>query len=399
MRGDVGGVAARRGRQRDVVGRRRRRTSTGKAARQSLASCTRRSSASTAGGVGPRDRVLHLQETDPAAADEHAVRVVGPGAGAERPGRHAGQRRHQRRHPPSGGDDAGERAVGEDLVVPHRPPARQRREPLVQRHPGVALQQRHVGVREPVELDVVGARSCSSSKPSMRRGERARPLDGAQRERRHRLQRHGGDHAERAEADPGGGEDLGVPGRRRSRAPSPAASPAPARAPAWPGRRTRAPVPWVPVASAPATVCRSMSPRLVSDQPAADELGVQPVQRHPGADRDQPVVGDLDQIRRARSQTSWMSSGRPIAGERVAAADRPHPPPGGRRPRSGPRRPRRPSRDARPRCRRARCRPSCASACGSPAAPEPPSRSLPRRSAHGSSACAGDVRRSTARSG
>ena len=141
----------------------------------------------------------------------------------------------------------------------------------------------------------------------------------------------------------------------------------------------RAPVPWVPVASAPATVCRSMSPRLVSDQPRPHELGVQPVQRNARADGDQPVVADLDRPA-SPPQVSWTSSGRPMPVNEW-------PLPIGRTRRPAARRLGQDGGDLVGRAglhdlgrRRARCRPSCASATRFRGSGASGSRSLLRRS-------------------
>ena len=80
---------------------------------------------------------------------------------------------------------------------------------VVQGQPGVALGQAAPGVREPVELDVVGRRGglVEGREHLVQVGT---PLLGPQRERRLRLERHRVDHAQRPEPDPGVGEDVRV---------------------------------------------------------------------------------------------------------------------------------------------------------------------------------------------
>ena len=236
---------------------------------------------STAGSVGARDGVLHLQEAHPAAADEDAVRsgrsrCAAPSAVADMRasgGTSAGTRAAGRRRPR-------ERAVGEELVV--HPPARQRGSgaPSLERHAVVALEQasrRCAGTsrtrrgRSGHEL----VEAARAARPGARGPSTARSANAGTACRVTAVT-----HPERAEPDPGGGEHVGVLGRRavRDRAVGVHELAAPRTWAASPP--SSAPVPCVPVEMAPATVCASMSPRLGSAQPRAAQRGVELVQRH-----------------------------------------------------------------------------------------------------------------------
>jgi hypothetical protein len=74
--------------------------------------------------------------------------------------------------------------------------------------PVVPLDQGLAAVGEPVELEVVVGRG-QLVELLENLVHRLRALVGQQRERRHAAQRHGADHAERAQADPCGREQLG----------------------------------------------------------------------------------------------------------------------------------------------------------------------------------------------
>ena len=100
-------------------------------------------------------------------------------------------------------------AVGEELVVD---PARHAAEGLarrVARQARVGLGERRVGVREPVELEVVVL--AHAVDPLVEHeAERLLALDRVQHEPRHELQRHLDEHAERAEADAHRRQQLGA---------------------------------------------------------------------------------------------------------------------------------------------------------------------------------------------
>ena len=105
--------------------------------------------------------------------------------------------------------------------------------------------------------------------------ERQRLVDGVEPEGGHAAQRDGRHHAERAEPDARGQQlvaavERALASRRRARAPSPRR-----RVERLP---SRTPVPCVPVASAPASDCTSMSPRFGSARPCAVQLAHEPVQ-------------------------------------------------------------------------------------------------------------------------
>ena len=194
-----------------------------------------------------------------------SVNSRAPSAHADDPG----ERRHQPRHPAARRPtDRAEHGVGEQLVVPPaRATAGQRVEPVGEpaSRPVVAL-----GAAPRRCAGTSGrrrgrCRRCRPSKPLEHLVEARRGPSGAcSGERRLRLQRHGVEHAERAEADPGEAKHVGVLGlagtQRRAVGEHQLAGPT-----TWvaspPNRR---PVPWVPVEIAPAMVCSSMSPRLVS---------------------------------------------------------------------------------------------------------------------------------------
>src|SRR5829696_4629214 len=73
----------------------------------------------------------------------------------------------------------------------------------------------------------------------------------------------------------------------------------------------RAPVPWVPVEKAPATVCRSMSPRFVSDQPRRTSSAFSRCSGTPGPTVIRPS-SLTSPIPASAPHASWMSSGRPM---------------------------------------------------------------------------------------
>ena len=161
------------------------------------------------------------------------------------------------------------------------------------------------------------------------RRSRARPLLGAQGEGRHRLQRHGVEDAERAEARCGPAEKTSgcSPAEQRSTSPSAVTSCRPRTWVARPPKRRAGAVGaggQRPGDGLPVDVAE------VGQRPAAGgQLGVQPVQRHPGLDGDQPGRVDVEQ-RGVPVEREGDVVGPADGGERVAAAQRPHPPSGGR---------------------------------------------------------------------
>ena len=132
-----------------------------------------------------------------------------------------------------------------------------------------------------------------------------------------------------ARADPADRRPAGHPARAgragcccsRNRTGRSGTGPPSTRAPRWSARRCAAAAPG-------GSRCRPPSPPCTPRRPAAlRELGVQPVQRRSRAGGDQAVAGDrLDPAEPVADQLHVL---RPAdAGERMAAADRPHPPPG-----------------------------------------------------------------------
>ena len=85
---------------------------------------------------------------------------------------------------------------------------------VVGRHPVVGLGQGPLGVRHPVELEVVVVRDALVQ-AGQNVVERCRPLVGVQDERVHAAQGDLGDHADRADADQGGREDVGLVSREQ----------------------------------------------------------------------------------------------------------------------------------------------------------------------------------------
>ena len=85
-----------------------------------------------------------------------------------------------------------------------------------------------------------------------------------------------------------------------------------------------APVPCVPVARAPAIVCRSMSPRLVSDQPRRTSSPLSRCSGTPAATVTSPSSAHLDRPGEAGAGQLDVL-GAADAGEGVPAADRSHP--------------------------------------------------------------------------
>ena len=184
------------------------RTSTG-----NVTACPCRSNDAPQPGERVRQRrpghgVLHLQEPHPARAGEHAVGAVDVLGVRELARGEAVESRHQARRRGAEPADEGERAVADQLVahpLGHPPP----RGP-VGVGAVVALGGGDVGVREPVELDVVVV-AVEQVEGSF---QGPRGLDRVQAERGHGLEGHADENPERAEADPRGREDVGVLARR-----------------------------------------------------------------------------------------------------------------------------------------------------------------------------------------
>ena len=115
-------------------------------------------------------------------------------------------------------------------------------------------------------------RDGEPSKSAITSASGQRALAGVQHERRLALQLDGGEHAEGAEPDPGGGEDLRVlVGRAVSTAPSAVTDLQPAHLGGQPAER--APVPWVPVEIAPGDGLDVDVAEVGHRQPAAHSSG------------------------------------------------------------------------------------------------------------------------------
>ena len=225
------------------------------------------------GRARPRQRVLHLLEAHEPRAGEHveglrhALALATPRGPPAR--LMAGIARGARRA------DAVEQpervVVHRDVLQPlePRPPRRRRRVGAV-----VGARQRERRVREREQLEVVVAVDVLVERVEHVL-ERQRPVDGVEAEGGHAAQGDRRDDPERAKPDARGAQlvaavDGAAPSRRRARAPSPRRREA--RLP------SRAPVPCVPVASAPASDCASMSPRFGSARPWRVQLAHEPVQ-------------------------------------------------------------------------------------------------------------------------
>ena len=153
------------------------------------------------------DGVLHLDEAHPARRDEDVVRRRRePSRGQHRRCAPVEVRHHRRTRLAQATDEA-EGRIGHRLVLDPSAPFAQRPHLLAVAQPVVALHQRAVGVREPVELEVlvVGGELVE---PLHHLVYRHRPLVGHQRERLLALQRHRRHDAERADPDAGRCEQL-----------------------------------------------------------------------------------------------------------------------------------------------------------------------------------------------
>ena len=229
----------------------------------------------------------------------------------------------------------------------------------------VALGQGPVGVREPVELEVVVGLGDVVR--------RARARRRAARAARPACSRKAGTTAtvtsvtmpSAPSPSRAACEELGLAASASTRRPSRrrARGAAPGSRPARPCRRS--PVPWVPVAIAPASLCRSMSPRLGRAQPKAASSALSTCSGVPARTVASPRVASIEVTPSAR-EPQLHAVGDGDAGERVAGADRLDPQAAGAARGRPPRRP-------RPRCAasptrassRTRCRPSWTSRrCG-----------------------------------
>ena len=347
--------------------RRRRAPRPGTPSRQSLASCTRRSSAqhgrrASARGIAYSISRKRTRRRLTKTRCEWSVQVRAPSALADiraSGGTRAGTRRPAATTPA--------KAALARISSSHT--ARQRgsgREPLLQRDAGVALQQRHVGVREPVELDVVGRRhqlveAARAPRSSVPGPSTARSANAGSACRVTAVTTPSAPSPTRAAANSSGCRSASQVEHRAGRRHQLEAADL-RRQPAEPRARCRA----CRSRARRRCVCRSMSPRLVSDQPRRDELGVEPVQRR---SRRRTVTRPSSLTRPdpgEPAQASWTSSGRPMPVKEcplpIGRTRRPGRRGGGERRR----RPRRPSAGLHDRRRRrAGCRPSCATARGS----------------------------------
>ncbi len=208
--GDVRAVAAARGGQPEVVGGREAHLD-GEADLPARALHQRLELAQDGRDLLARHRVLHLGEPHRARAGEHLVREVGVRPLGPRAGRDGGDRRDGLREPPADPAGALPDRVGEELVVqPGLEPGQRRGRPLAA---VVALGGAAVGVREPVELEVlVDGRQVVQ--PAEHLVEAHRLLVGGEQEGRLDTEGDRADHPEGAEAQPGALEQLGVLGRR-----------------------------------------------------------------------------------------------------------------------------------------------------------------------------------------
>jgi hypothetical protein len=137
------------------------------------------------------------------------VRDVGEGPGRKRTSGEPVQRGDCRRSPVDETLCDLEHTVGQQFIVEQLSPARQRLAGFTWLRPVVAFGQRDVGVREPIELEVlVAVGKCLELLEDL--VERHRLLDGGQLEARLALQGDRGDDAEGADADAGRGVQLRI---------------------------------------------------------------------------------------------------------------------------------------------------------------------------------------------
>ena len=260
------------------------------------------------------------------------MRHVGVGPGGERGRGEPVQRGDEPRAGPAQAAQCPEAGVLHHLELPEPPPGRQRRRNprpgrlIAAGQPVVPLDQGLAAVGEPVELEVVVGRG-QLIELLEDLVHRHRALVGQQGERRHAAQRHRADHAERAEADPRGVEQLG-PGRGRTRRHRPVRQHELERLhlggePAEPG------------AGAVRPGGQRARQRLRVDvaevghgQPEPVQLGVERAQRRPGPHGHQAGPGVRGGDPGPAGQVERHAGGRRGRGERVPAAERPHRQPG-----------------------------------------------------------------------
>ena len=213
------------------------------------------------GGVLARDRVLHLDEAHEPRAGEHAERPVDPLTPRGRARSGAVEQRDCAREAPRGAVENAEHVVVDEHVLEPLADAAGR---LARRlGAGVGARERERRVREGPELEVVGGVG-----PLVERGEHGpRAAPGASTPRR---RNEGTQRSVTAATTPSAPSPT-----RAARSRSPSVSSISLPSPRTSSSRStcadrfgsRAPVPCVPVASAPATDWTSISPRLGSARP------------------------------------------------------------------------------------------------------------------------------------
>ena len=212
--------------------------------------------------------------------------------------------------------------VEHDVLQPLAPrPARRRRRVGAV----VGARQRDRRVREREQLEVVVAVDVLVERVEHLL-ERQRRVDGVEAEGGHAAQRDRRDDPERAEPDARGAQ-LVAAVDRRAREPSAStssiASTPVARLPSF------APVPCVPVTSAPASDWASMSPRFGSARPCACQLAHEPVQADARLGAHEPARAvDVEHAVEA-VEREQRPVGRHPARERVAGARDAHRAPAG----------------------------------------------------------------------
>ncbi|CDZ92394.1 hypothetical protein RHRU231_950044 [Rhodococcus ruber] len=165
------------------------------------------------------DGVLHLPEPDPARGGEDAVAAIDELPGGQGPRGEPVELGDEGRRAGCEALDDLEHAVGEHLVVEEAAQPSHRGARCVGGQPGVALGEYPVGVRKPVELEVVDAEPVA-----LEHGQGVVERPGCFRrmqcERGHTLQGDRGEDADGAEAEPGGLEEfrLGLGGAAHDRA-------------------------------------------------------------------------------------------------------------------------------------------------------------------------------------
>ena len=207
--------------------------------------------------------------------------------------------------------------VEHDVLQPlaARAPRRRRRVAAV-----VGARQRDRRVREREQLEVVVAVDVAVELAE-HVVERERPVDGVEAEGGHAAQGDGRHDSERAEPDPRGAQLVAaVDGQLRAVGEHELHRLDARRR----GCRACAPVPCVPVTSAPASDCASMSPRFGSARPWACSSRTSRCRRMPASARTRPRVAvDVEHAVEA-VEREQRPVGRHDAGERVAGARHAH---------------------------------------------------------------------------